>query len=88
MNIRDIFFGLAVLAILANVVIFILIMAALDRRGYKTNILLSRIYTFRYLSAYKEATRKETGKSGCLHGLWVFTIILAAASAVVGFLCH
>jgi hypothetical protein len=28
-----------VAAVLTNVVIFILIMAALDRRGYKTNIL-------------------------------------------------
>ena len=88
MNMQNIFLGLAVLAILTNVVILILIMAALDRRGYKTNVLLSRIYIFKYLSAYKEATLKETGKPGRLHSLWVFTIILAAAAAVVGFLCH
>lgn len=85
---QNIFLGIAVLAILTNVVILILIMAALDRRGYKTNMLLARIYMFKYLSAYKEATRKETGKPGRLYSLWVFTIILAAAAAVVGFLCH
>jgi hypothetical protein len=88
MNMRNIFLGLAVLAILTNVVILVLIMAALDRWGYKTNILLARIYTFKYLSAYKEATRKETGKPGLLYSLWIFTIILAAAAAVAGFLCH
>lgn len=88
MNMQNIFLGIAVLAILTNVVILILIMAALDRRGYKTNMLLARIYMFKYLSAYKEATRKETGKPGRLYSLWVFTIILAAAAAVVGFLCH
>jgi hypothetical protein len=88
MNMQNIFLGLAVLAILTNVVILILIMAALDRREYKTNILLARIYTFKYLSAYKEATRKETGRPGRLYSLWIFTIILAAAAAVVGFLCR
>jgi hypothetical protein len=88
MSIRDIFFGIAVVAILANVIIFILIMAALDRRGYKTNFLLSRLYWFKYLSAYKEATQKETGKPGRLYTLSISTLILAAAAAVVGFLCH
>jgi len=88
MNMQNIFLGLAVLAILTNVVILILIMAALDRRGYKTNVLLSRIYIFKYLSAYKQATRKETGKPGRLYILWIFTIILAAAAALAGFLCR
>lgn len=88
MSLSEIFLGLAVAAVLTNVVIFILIMAALDRRGYKTNILLSRIYWFKYLSAYKQATRKETGKPGRLYGLSVFTIILAVVAAVAGILCH
>jgi hypothetical protein len=87
MNIRNVFLGLAVIAALSNVAILILIMAALNRRGHKTNMLLARIYTFKYLSAYKEATRNETGKPGRLHSFWIFAIILAAASAVVGFLC-
>jgi len=87
MSMREIFLGIAVLAIFTNVVTLILIMAALNRRGYKTNILLARIYTFKYLSAYREATRKETGQPGRLYSLWVFTIILAAAAAVAGFLC-
>jgi hypothetical protein len=87
MNIRDFLFGIAILAVISNVAILILIMAALDRRGYKTNMLLARIYTFRYLTAYKEATQKETGKSGVLYGLWIFTINLTLAAALAGFLC-
>jgi len=86
MELRHILFGLAVLAALSNVVILIMIMAALDRRGYPTNMLLARIYTFKYLTAYKEATRKETGKTGRLYGLWIFTINLAWAAALAGFL--
>lgn len=51
MGLREVLFGLAVAAALSSVVILISIMAALDRRGYKTNMLLARIYLFRYLSA-------------------------------------
>jgi hypothetical protein len=88
MNLQNIFLGLGVLAILTNVVILILIMAALDRRGYKTNILLSRIYIFKYLSAYKGATRKETGKPGLLFYLWITSINVAAVAFLVALLGH
>jgi hypothetical protein len=84
---RNFFLGLGVLAILANVAILVMIMAALDRRGQKTNMLLARIYTFKYLSAYKDVTRKENGKPGPLYDLWIFTIILAVVAALAGFLC-
>lgn len=78
--------GLTVAAALANVAIFIMIAAALDRRGYKTNMFLARIYFYKYLSAYKELTRKETGKPGLLYGLWILTIILTLVFAVAGIL--
>jgi len=83
---RNVFFGLAIAAVLANVVVLILIMAALDRRGQKTNIFLARIYFFKYVSAYKEATRKETGKPGLLYYLCILTINLAWVAAIAGFL--
>jgi hypothetical protein len=87
MGIRNVLLALGVAAALSNVVILILIMAALDRRGHKTNMFLARIYLFRYLSAYKEATRKETGKPGPLYGLSILTINLAlllALAAILG----
>jgi len=86
MTLRNIFLGLAVISALSNVAILIMIMAALNRWGYKTNMLLARIYTFKYLSAYKEATLKETGRPGRLYGLWIFTINLALVAAIAGFL--
>jgi hypothetical protein len=83
---RNIFLGLAVAAALSNAAILVMIMAALDRRGHKTNMLLARIYFFKYLSAYKELARKETGKPGLLYGLWILTINLALVFAVVALL--
>ncbi len=87
MSARNILFLCAVLAILLNVAITILIMAWLDRRGHKTNILLARVFMFKYLAAYKEATHRETGRTGRLYGLWLLTVNLAAALAVAGLLC-
>jgi len=86
MNLRSTLLTIAVLAALSHVVILILIMAALDRRGLKTNPLLARIYVFKYVKAYKEATIKETGRPGPLFGLWVYTILAALVAAVAGIL--
>ncbi len=83
---RNVFLGLTLAAALANVAIFIMIAAALDRRGYKTNMFLARIYFFKYLSAYKELTRKETGRPGPLYGLWNVAIILTLVFAIVAVL--
>jgi len=83
---RSAFLGLTLAAALAHVTIFIMIAAALDRRGYKTNMFLARIYFFKYLSAYKELTRKETGRPGPLYGLLVLSIILAFLFALVAVL--
>ena len=86
MNMQNVFLGLGVLAVLSNVVIWILIMAALDRRGYKTNILWARFLIFKYLSAYKQATRRETGKPGLLFYLWIISINIAALAFVLAVL--
>lgn len=87
MSARDVLFGLALAAVVANIVTLLLIMGALDRRGHKTSVLLARIYTFKYLKMYKEATRKETGKTGPLYGFWILSINLALVFAVAGVLC-
>jgi len=83
LTMRNVFLGLGGLAVLSNVVIWILIIAELDRRGYKTNILWARFLIFKYLSAYKEATRTETGKPGLLFYLWIVSINLAAVAFLV-----
>jgi hypothetical protein len=64
MTLRNVLLGLGGAAALVHLASYIMIMAALDRRGYKTNIFLARIFFYRYFKAYKEATVKETGKPG------------------------
>jgi hypothetical protein len=80
MTIHNLLLGIGALAVLSNAVFWILIMSALDRRGYKTNIVLSRLHFFKYMSAYREATRKETGKPGLLFYLWIGSIWVMAAA--------
>ncbi|HPL14472.1 MAG TPA: hypothetical protein PK207_09730 [Candidatus Aminicenantes bacterium] len=86
MRARAVFLGLTLIAALANVAALIMIMAALDRRGRKTNMFMARLFTGRYLSAYKETTKKETGKPGPLYSLWIVAIILALVFAVIAVL--
>jgi hypothetical protein len=83
MSLRTILLGLGGAAALVHVASYIMIMADLDRRGHKTNILLARIFFGRYLKAYKEATVKESGKPGPLYRV-CFTAILITLVLVVG----
>jgi len=82
MTVRDLLLGAAAVAALVHVASYIMIMTALDRRGYKTNIFLARIFFGRYLKAYKDATVKETGKPGPLYGICLGAILLTLAFVV------
>ena len=86
MNIRTVFLGLGGAAAFVHVASYIMIMAALDRRGYKTNIFLARIFFGRYLKAYKDATVKETGKPGRLYRLCLMAIVLTLVFVVAAIL--
>ena len=86
MPIRTILLGLGGAAALVHVVSYIMIMAALDRRGYKTNIFLARILFYKYVKAYKEATEKETGKPGPLYGICIGAIVVTLALVVAAIL--
>lgn len=87
MTLRTILLALGGAAAIVHVASYIMIMAALDRRGYKTNIFLSRIFFGRYLRAYKEATVKETGKPGPLYTVCftaiLFTLVFVVAAIIV-----
>jgi hypothetical protein len=75
MAIRTILIVLAGAAILVNGLSLGMIMAALDKRGQKTNKFLIRLYFFKYLGAYRDITRKETGKTGPFYALWIGSFI-------------
>jgi hypothetical protein len=82
MTLRNVLLGLGGAAALVHLASYIMIMAALDRRGYKTNIFLARIFFYKYLKAYKEATVKETGKPGPLYGVCILAICLTLVLVV------
>ncbi len=85
MTLRTILLVLAGAAILVNGLSIGMIMAALDKRGQKTNKFLVRLYFFKYLGAYRALTTKETGKPGPFYGLWIgsFIALLAFALAAI-----
>jgi hypothetical protein len=86
MTLRNILLALGGAAVLIHVTSYILIMAALDRRGYKTNVLLARLYFFKYIRAYREATVKEAGKPGRLYTVCISAIVLALVFIVTAVL--
>lgn len=86
MNLQYLFIGLGIIAVAAHVLVSILIMAALDRQGYPTNILLSRILILRYVSIYRELTRRLTGHTGILFYLWIGSINLTALAMLGAYL--
>ena len=87
MTIRNVLLALAGVSAIVHIASYIMIMVALDRRGYKTNIFLARIFFGRYLRAYKEATVKETGKPGPLYAVCftaiLFTLVFVVAAIIV-----
>jgi len=87
MTLRTILLALGGAAAVVHVASYIMIMAALDRRGYKTNIFLARIFFGRYLRAYKDATVKETGKPGPLYTVCLtavlFVLVFVVAAIIV-----
>lgn len=86
MSVREVFLGLGAAAALIHVASYIMIMAALDRRGYKTNMFLARIYFHRYVKAYRDLTEKETGAPGPLYRVCIGAILLTLAFVIVAVL--
>jgi hypothetical protein len=87
MTLRNVLLALAGVSAIVHVTSYILIMADLDRRGYRTNILLARLFFGRYLKAYKEATVKESGRPGPLYGVCItailVTLVIVIAAIIV-----
>ena len=78
------FLALAILSALWGVVDFILIAVALDKRGIHVNMILARLFFFRYLNQYKHATVSETGKIGPLYYSYIVAMNVALVCAAIG----
>ena len=81
--------NIILIAICVSVVTFIVLAMMMvhevSKRGVKVNFLLIRLYIFKYMHQYKELTRKETGKVGPLFYPCIASINLALVLAVLYF---
>jgi hypothetical protein len=86
MDIGTLFLIAGILSALWGVMDFILIAAALDKRGIPVNPLLFRVFFFRYLNQYRKATLQETGKVGGLYYSFIIAMNLALVCCIAGFI--
>ena len=80
-----IFLILGVLCAFWNVVISLMVYAALHKRGYPVSFIWLRLLAPKYAHQYKEITRAETGRVGSLFYLWVISINLALVFMIIAF---
>ena len=79
-----VFLVVAILAALWGVVDAILIAIALDKRGISVNMVLFRLFFFRYLNDYKRVTTSESGKVGPLYYSYITAMSVALVCAAIG----
>jgi hypothetical protein len=84
MSLSTVLLVIALLSAIWGVVDSILIAVALDRRNIPVNMLLFRLYFFRYLNQYKRVTLKETGRVGTLYYSFVIAMNLALVCGILG----
>jgi len=65
-----------------------LIVAALQRRGYGIDWPFIRLSVFKYLGQYRNVTRSETGSVGPLFYSYVVSMSLALVAVVVYIVLH
>ena len=84
MNIFSLFMYSAIFFVLIFVVVSILIMSELQKRGIKINFFLMRLLLPKYVHQYKKITLKETGKVGALFYYFIASINLVLISFILG----
>jgi hypothetical protein len=75
---------LALICVGLFVVLSMMIVHELSKRGVKINFILLRLYLIKYIHQYKQLTVKETGKIGPLYYPCIVSINLALVFAIVG----
>ena len=72
-------------SVVTFIVLAMMMVHEVSKRGVKVNFLLIRLYIFKYMHQYEELTRKETGKVGPLFYPCIASINLALLLTVVYF---
>ncbi len=86
MNLSNLFLYLALAAVIFNVVVTMIIISKLSRRGVKINIIFLRLLFPKYVHQYKKMVMQETGKESPLYNFWLISINLAFVLCIVGIL--
>jgi hypothetical protein len=86
MNLSDLFLYLGLAVMIFNVVVTMIIISKLSRRGVKINIVFLRLLFPKYVHQYKKLVTQEAGKESPLYYFWLVSINLALALCIVGLL--
>ena len=86
MNLSNFFLYLGLTAMIFNVVVSMVIVNKLSRKGVKINIIFLRFLYPKYVHQYKKVVSQETGKESPLYYIWLVSINLALVLCIVGLL--
>jgi len=70
-------------AVIWHVTATMMIYEELRKKGLKVSLIFLRMMAPKYVSDYKEITRKETGGTGPLFYHWIVSINTALAAAIL-----
>ena len=80
----DMLLALALVFVGIFVILSIMIVHEVNKRGVKINFFLLRLYIIKYVHQYKQLTKQETGKVGPLYYPTIISVNLALVFAIVG----
>jgi len=78
------FIVLALICVACGIAASIMIASFLSKRGIKINLLLFRLFIFKWVGQYRKITIEETGKPGPLFYWFITSWNLALVFVIVG----
>lgn len=80
----NVFLGLALVFVGLFVVLSIMIVKEVSKRGVKISFLWLRLYIIKYIHQYKKLTVQESGRAGPLYYPCIISVNLALIFAIIG----
>lgn len=80
----SLFLGLALVCVGLFVILSILIVQEVSKRGIKINYFLLKLYIIKYIHEYRKFTLEESGKVGPLYYPCVISVNLTLIFAIAG----
>lgn len=76
--------ALAFAAVIWNIVVSMMIVDNLSKRGKKINFIFIRLYLPWYVDSYRRITKEEAGQPGVLYYHWEISIMVALVVGLLG----